>query len=102
MADWDFARAITWAELADAHARWVGNYNEQIHWAHRQRTLLMREGDESMAEPTRDDVIHAIREQFPHLDSADVLAILDGYGADRPERERVQFGWIGERENIVR
>ena len=38
MADWDFARATTWAELADAHARWVGNYNEQVHWAHRRRT----------------------------------------------------------------
>jgi len=38
MADWDFARARTWTELADEHARWVGNYNEQVHWAHRQRT----------------------------------------------------------------
>ena len=37
MADWDFARAATWAALADEHARWVGNYNQQNHWAHRQR-----------------------------------------------------------------
>ena len=37
MADWDFARARDWAALADEHARWVGNYNQQDHWAHRQR-----------------------------------------------------------------
>ncbi len=38
MADWDFARARDWAALADEHARWVGNYNQQDHWAHRQRS----------------------------------------------------------------
>ncbi len=37
MADWGFARAATWAELADEHARWVGGYNQQDHWAHRER-----------------------------------------------------------------
>jgi hypothetical protein len=37
MADWDFAQATTWAELADAHARWIGNYNQQDHQAHRDR-----------------------------------------------------------------
>ena len=37
MADWDFARATTWDALANEHARWVGNYNQQEHWAHRGR-----------------------------------------------------------------
>ncbi|MDP9371491.1 MAG: hypothetical protein M3Q65_03350 [Chloroflexota bacterium] len=42
MADWDFARAEAWEALADEHARWVGNYNQQDHWAHRQRPTARR------------------------------------------------------------
>jgi putative transposase len=37
MADWHFARATTWAELREAHDRWVADYNYQVHWAHRER-----------------------------------------------------------------
>jgi hypothetical protein len=37
MADWHFARAQTWTELADAHKDWLANYNYQEHWAHQQR-----------------------------------------------------------------
>lgn len=37
MADWDFARAATWADLLAAHDHWVAEYNYQDHWAHRQR-----------------------------------------------------------------
>ncbi len=37
MADWDFARAATWAELAEAHDRWVAHFNFRDHWAHRKR-----------------------------------------------------------------
>jgi putative transposase len=37
MADWDFTRATSWAELLATHERWVVNYNYQDHWAHRQR-----------------------------------------------------------------
>lgn len=37
MADWDFTRATSWAELLAAHERWVVNYNYQDHWAHRGR-----------------------------------------------------------------
>lgn len=37
MADWDFGRAATWAELLAAHDQWVVNYNYQDHWAHRHR-----------------------------------------------------------------
>ena len=37
MADWDFTRAATWADLLAAHERWVVNYNYQDHWAHQGR-----------------------------------------------------------------
>jgi len=37
MADFHFARAQSWAELLAVHAEWVPNYNEQSHWAHRER-----------------------------------------------------------------
>ena len=37
MADWHFAQATTWAELREAHDRWVADYNYQVHWAHRKR-----------------------------------------------------------------
>ena len=38
MADWHFAKATTWAELLAVHDQWVGDYNYQVHWAHRERT----------------------------------------------------------------
>jgi len=37
MADWDFAKAGSWVELQRVHDRWVRNFNEQEHWAHRKR-----------------------------------------------------------------
>jgi hypothetical protein len=37
IADWHFARARTWADLVAAHDRFVGDYNAQPHWAHRER-----------------------------------------------------------------
>ena len=37
MADWDFAKATTWAELLAIHDQWVVNYNYQSHWAHQER-----------------------------------------------------------------
>jgi hypothetical protein len=37
MADYYFAKAESWQELTDAHAKWVKDYNEQSHFAHRQR-----------------------------------------------------------------
>jgi hypothetical protein len=46
MADWHFARAKSWSELAAAHDGWVRNYNEQAHWAHRER----KDGRRSPAE----------------------------------------------------
>jgi len=42
MADWDFSRATTWADLLAAHDRWVVEYNYQDHWAHRQRDEVVR------------------------------------------------------------
>jgi putative transposase len=37
MADFHFAKAESWPELLVAHERWVGDYNEQSHWANRER-----------------------------------------------------------------
>lgn len=37
MADFHFAKAETWPELVAVHARWVEDYTEQSHWAHRER-----------------------------------------------------------------
>ncbi len=37
MADWDFAKATTWAELLAVHDQWVVDYNYQSHWAHQER-----------------------------------------------------------------
>jgi transposase len=37
MADWHFAQAEHWEGLLGVHERWVGDYNHQAHWAHRQR-----------------------------------------------------------------
>jgi putative transposase len=37
MADHRFAEAESWAELTEAHDRFVEDYNAQAHWAHRER-----------------------------------------------------------------
>jgi hypothetical protein len=37
MADYHFARATSWTELHAVHARFFRDYNEQAHWAHRDR-----------------------------------------------------------------
>jgi len=37
MADWHFQRAGSWAELVEAHDRFVSDYNAQPHFAHRRR-----------------------------------------------------------------
>jgi transposase len=37
MADWHFAQVTTWAGLQKVHDRWLVDYNEQEHWAHRER-----------------------------------------------------------------
>jgi hypothetical protein len=37
MADFHFARAESWEELAVAHDLFVEDYNAQSHWAHRDR-----------------------------------------------------------------
>jgi len=46
MADWQFAQARTWPELVAAHEAWTRDYNEQPHWAHRDR----KDGRRSPAE----------------------------------------------------
>jgi hypothetical protein len=42
MADWDFARAETWAALEGEYARWTANYNAQEHFAHQHRPKRWR------------------------------------------------------------
>jgi hypothetical protein len=37
MADWHFGKAESWAELVEAHARFVSDYNAQSHFAHQRR-----------------------------------------------------------------
>ena len=37
MADYHFSKAESWRELVQAHAKWVKDYNEQSHWARRNR-----------------------------------------------------------------
>ncbi len=37
MADWHFAKTGSWAELVEAHEKWVADYNEQDHFAHEGR-----------------------------------------------------------------
>jgi len=37
MTDWYFWRARSWEELVAVHGQWLTNYNEQSHWAHRER-----------------------------------------------------------------
>src|SRR3712207_1795228 len=37
MADWHFQNAESWAELAEAHDRFVEDYNAQSHFAHQRR-----------------------------------------------------------------
>lgn len=37
MADWHFARAATFTDLARAHDTWREDYNAQRHWAHESR-----------------------------------------------------------------
>ena len=51
-----------------------------------------------MEAPTRDDIIQLVKQNLPNADASSVLAILDEYGADMPERERVQLAivrWSG-------
>jgi putative transposase len=37
MADWHFQKAASWAELVEAHDRFVSDYNAQSHFAHQRR-----------------------------------------------------------------
>jgi len=37
MADHGFATSTTWEELLRVHEQWVDDFNDQAHWAHRER-----------------------------------------------------------------
>src|SRR6476661_522185 len=45
----------------------------------------------TMKDPSRDDVIAALKQYFPGKDPDIVLALNDQYGPNEPERERVQL-----------
>ena len=49
MADHRFAEAESWAKLAEAHDRFVEDYNAQPHWAHRERADGRRSPAEVLA-----------------------------------------------------
>jgi putative transposase len=38
MADYGFALALSWQAAHEVHERWLLDYNNQAHWAHRKRT----------------------------------------------------------------
>jgi transposase/transposase-like protein len=64
MADWYFWRARSWEELVAAHEQWLTNYNEQSHWAHRERKDGRRSPQEVLGWLTRvryrkEDLEHA-------------------------------------------
>jgi putative transposase len=46
MADFHFEGVESWPELAEAHARWLADYNAQKHWAHRERADGRRSPEE--------------------------------------------------------
>jgi len=49
MADWHFSRAESWAELVEAHDRFVSDYNAQSHFAHREREDARRSPKEVLS-----------------------------------------------------
>ena len=81
MADWHFSRAGSWAELADAHDRFVGDYNAQAHFAH----ALRDDGRRSPAEVLgfASGVRHREEELRRAFFSARFVRVLDSLGYTR-------------------
>jgi hypothetical protein len=81
MADRHFADAETWSELAGAHERFVGDYNAQEHWAHRER----EDGRRSPAEVLGfvSGVRHRQEELGRAFFSARFVRVLDSLGYAR-------------------
>ncbi len=81
MADWHFAKAEGWAELAAAHERFVEDYNAQAHFAHRGRD----DGRRSPAEVLgfASGVRHREEELRRAFFSARFVRVLDSLGYTR-------------------
>ncbi len=64
MADYGFAKAATWEELVRVHERWVDDFNDQAHWAHRGREDGRRTPaavlDRVVARPIDEGTLHRV------------------------------------------
>ena len=87
MADWHFARAEGWTELALAHDRFVEDYNAQAHFAHSGRD----DGRRSPAEVLgfASGVRHREEELRRAFFSARFVRVLDSLGYTRFRHWRV-------------
>jgi transposase len=87
MADWHFARAESWPELARAHERFVEDYNAQRHFAHLER----EDGRRSPAEVLGfvSGVRHREEELSRAFFSARFVRVLDSLGYARFRHWRV-------------
>jgi len=87
MADWHFAQAESWPELAGAHERFVEDYNAQAHFAHGGRD----DGRRSPAEVLgfASGVRHREEELRRAFFSARFVRVLDALGYTRFRHWRV-------------
>ncbi len=87
MADWHFAQAESWIELAGAHDRFVEDYNAQAHFAHEGRD----DGRRSPAEVLgfASGVRHREEELRRAFFSARFVRVLDALGYTRFRHWRV-------------
>ena len=87
MAGWHFARTKSWAELAEAHGRFVEDYNAQAHFAHTGR----EDGRRSPAEVLgfASGVRHREEELGRAFFSARFVRVLDSLGYTRFRHWRV-------------
>lgn len=87
MADWHFAQAENWRELAEAHDRFVEDYNAQAHWAHRERDDGRRSPSEVLGFVS--GVRHREEELRRAFFSARFVRVLDALGYATFRRWRV-------------
>jgi hypothetical protein len=87
MADWHFARAEDWAELMEAHERFVEDYNAQGHWAHQDREDGRRSPSEVLGFVS--GVRHREEELGRAFFSARFVRVLDSLGYATFRRWRV-------------
>ena len=87
MADWRFARAESWAGLAEAHERFVEDYNAQSHFAHLGRDDGRRTPSEVLGFVS--GVRHREEELGCAFFSARFVRVLDSLGYARFRHWRV-------------